>query len=215
MTILILSKTWWRTLVKPEEGEARIERSRGEEIIAPPIPQTVHESSAEGEIERPVAPSFSDTGDDELEDEEPAAEGEEDVLGGGFDLDGGRPMRERGERMPWKSRVENSKDFFATELLYRFDILNPEDRKEIEGRYRIELKGSKGGIWTVLVGETLEILPRKEDAEIVLSLQHRDFLPLVNGDLNPQMALLAQKLKVTGDLRKASQFMLLLTPHVD
>ena len=82
---------------------------------------------------------------------------------------------------------------------------------EVQG-YRIELKGYKGGIWTVDLGDELTVVNRREEAEIVLTMQQRDFIHLVNGEMNPQLLILAQKLKVQGDIRKAVKFENLLVP---
>lgn len=62
------------------------------------------------------------------------------------------------------------------------------------------------------MGENIEIVNRREDTEIVINMQHRDFLSLANGQLNPQLAIFAQKMKIVGDLKKAINFQLLISP---
>lgn len=156
--------------------------------------------------------------EDELElAAEEAAPGIDDPLGSVYDLERGElleraPSHRGHERLPWSSRIQNAKEFFSTEILYRFDILEREDQQLLRGRYRIELKGFKGGIWTIDVGEGLNVVNRREEADIVFTMQQRDFLQLVNGDLNPQLAMLAQKIRIQGDLRQAVAFERILLP---
>ncbi|MBP9838259.1 MAG: SCP2 sterol-binding domain-containing protein, partial [Proteobacteria bacterium] len=111
-----------------------------------------------------------------------------------------------------RTNIYTAKDFFNEEIHYRFDILDDDERKELEGTYRLELKGYQGGVWSVKVGENIEIVNRREDTEIVINMQHRDFLSLANGQLNPQLAIFAQKMKIVGDLKKAINFQLLISP---
>lgn len=161
-----------------------------------------------------------------LDDEESEAEHEDvEVLGnqgeddpfasGVFDLEHGHPFQPsegRGENLPWKSYIDSPKEFLTAEILYRFDILERKDREFIFGTYRLELKGFRGGVWTITVGEQLVVVNRREEAEVTISMQQQDFIQLVNGDLNPQLAIVAEKIKITGDIRKAIAFQKVLAP---
>lgn len=142
---------------------------------------------------------------------------EDDPLATAYDLERGEPLevntrQDAPPRLPWRSEVTNAKEFFATEVLYRFDILELEERSQVAGKYCVELKGSRGGVWTLQLGDEIEVTNRREDADTVLTMQQRDFLAIVNGDLNPQLAILAQKVKVFGDLKRAIMFQSLLAP---
>lgn len=182
----ILSKTWWRSLVKGEAGDPadkdpdELEQLEEEETL---LMQEESDGSEDDSDD-------IDEGSDDFEDEEEVAS----------------------PSMPWRGRVDNAKDFFAGEVIYRYDILGPSDQSRLKGSYRVEVKGNKGGVWTLLVGDQLEVLNRREDAEIVLSIQQREFVQLINGELNPQMAILAQKLRLTGDIKKVALFQSLLSP---
>jgi len=112
------------------------------------------------------------------------------------------------------TKVKTAKDFFATELLDRFDDLLQEEREILKGKYRFELNGYRGGIWTILVDDDVQVINRKEEADIVFTMQQRDFIFLVNGDINPQLAVLAQKLRITGDIKKAAAVQSLLSPEM-
>jgi len=155
------------------------------------------------------AESFTHIGQSEFE--------EDNLDAPAYDLDEGTPLDAlpRANTLPSRTNIKSAKEFFNGEIHYRFDILEDEARAELGGSYRIELKGFQGGIWTVNVGQQVDIVNRREEAEIVLSMQQRDFLQLVNGELNPQLAVFAQKMRVSGDLRKAVAFQAILSPGAE
>ncbi len=186
----ILSKTWWRSFVKTDaDGEKDAEGGAG-----PGEGEELDELDEERELSADGTESDSDE------------EGGEDE----FDED---PFQDEPEpRKVLRNKVDSPKDFFSTELVYRFDILPDTDQHDLRGSYRVEVKGNKGGIWTLIVNEQLEVINRREEAEVVLSLQQRDFMQLVNGDLNPQMAIMAQKIRLSGDVRRGVLFQNLLAP---
>ena len=117
----------------------------------------------------------------------------------------------RGGR-PVSAKIKTAKEFFATEILYRFDVLERDARERVAGSYRVEIKGNKGGVWSMQVGDELNVVNRRDEADLVFVLQHRDFIALVNGDINPQLSLLAQKVRVTGDYRRAVSALSLFAP---
>lgn len=256
MLVAILTKPWWKSLVKgndeeevsdhqpsaeerEEEGAPEsmaveaaevlaasaeeVQEEAGEETPAPRETRRGREGRREGRgnqrrrgERRPVDEREEEEGEEQeetLNAEE--THHDEDPFAPAYDLEHGRPIQERvssGAALPWKSKIKTPKDFFAEELLYRFDILERQDRDELRGKYRVELKGFKGGIWTVDLGDELTVVNRREEAEIVLTMQQKDFIHLVNGEMNPQLLILAQKLKVQGDIRKAVKFENLLVP---
>lgn len=173
---------------------------------------------------RAAAPAESSESDESDDDESFTHDGSEleyetdDPLAPAYDLERGTPLshNKHGEH-DFKSRtkIRSAKEFFNTEILYRYDILDDEDRTSLRGRYRIELKGYQGGVWTIVIAEQMDIVNRREDAEIVFTMQQSDFLHLVNGQLNPQLALFAQKMRVSGDVRQAVHFQNILAPGSD
>jgi hypothetical protein len=161
--------------------------------------------------------------DDELDQDEevfvsPPSEYAEE---GAYDLDGKELSDddyydEDEEKSRVREDIESAKEFFNTEVLYRYDILDDERRAELIGRYRIEIRGDKGGVWTLDVNEkTINVISQREDADLVLMLHHEDFLSIVNGKLNPQIALVSQRVKVSGDSKKASLFQNIMSPMSD
>ena len=195
---------------------------------APEIKVAVEAQVAEPAIDTPPrargnraneapAPDSHEEGDTDFAPEEVTA-GVDDPLAPAYDLEHGEllePAPASRNALPWSSRVQNAKEFFSSEMLYRYDLLEREQQKELKGRYRVELRGFKGGVWTIEIDNELGIVNRREDAEVVLSMQQRDFLQLVNGDLNPQLAILSQKMRVQGDVRRAIALQAILVPSVD
>ena len=67
-------------------------------------------------------------------------------------------------------------------------------------------------MWTLNLGDELDIVNKKEDAEVVLTMRQNDFLKVVNGELNPQLAILGKKIKIIGDTKRGVLFQSLLAP---
>ena len=141
----------------------------------------------------------------------------DDPLGKAYDLECGSPLEDAEESLPWNSDVDTPKEFFSTEILYRFDILTPAEQEELSGRYLLRLKGA--GNWTVDIDKDLSVSSEEntKDSDLAasLSLTEDDFLHLVNGRLNPQLAVLADKIHIKGDIEKAMSFQSLLIPSAN
>jgi len=138
--------------------------------------------------------------------------GVDDPLAPAFDLDRGAPLPMYEDALPWKSKIATAKEFFNTEILYRFDIMDPAAVKPLKGSYRIELDGEGGGTWNLNIDSQLDVSSGDEKADTVLSLHKRDFLNIVNGKLNPQLAILSKKIKVKGKVRQAISLQEILSP---
>jgi len=200
---------------------ATAENAEALPVLAEPAPAIKASAPQKRQPRRSEARS-EDVQDDSQDDDDTGAreqltEGEDDPLAPAYCLEDGELMdeddlEEKPKSIPWSSRIQQSKEFFATELLYRFDLLEREERELLKGSYRVEVRGNNGGIWTVFLDEGLNIVNRREDAEVVFSCQQKDFLQLVNGELNPQLAILAQKVRITGDMKRAVFFQSLLVP---
>ncbi len=199
-------------------------------LAAEPVPAAADETVRLDGAESPAIVEEEDeeeNGHIEEEEEENSAEAEaadgaddlgfvdDDPLAPAYDLERGTLIDKQQSVLPWRSDVRTAKEFFSSELLYRFDILEDEERDKISGKYRIELKGYQGGVWTISVGNDIEVVNRKEDADLVLIMQQRDFLQMVNGRLNPQLAILGSKIRLHGDVKRAVWFQSLLYPSAD
>lgn len=211
-----------------DEGDEGTDEPREPDADAPPAREQSHRGRDRSERRggrshqnRRAAAAEQDDGDEEESFTHEGAEVEyetDDPLAPAYDLERGTPLshNKHGEHdFKAATKVRSAKEFFNSEILYRYDILDDEDRNSLRGRYRIELKGYQGGVWTVFVEDQMEVVNRREDAEIVFTLQQSDFLHLVNGQLNPQLALFAQKMRVQGDIRKAVHFQNVLVPGAE
>lgn len=190
------------------------------EAVATPVEQRPAQETRAQSIE------VEDEEDDDSELEttinkdDDALEGDDDPLAPGYNLEDGKPLRDLDEQqnfpgLPVRASVDSAKEFFKTEFIYRYDLLDDAQRAPKAGRYRFELKGFQGGIWTLILNQDMEIVNRREEADIVYTMQQKDFVHIVNGDINPQLAILAKKLRITGDMRKAINFLDLFVPGVD
>ena len=101
--------------------------------------------------------------------------------------------------------MRSPKEFFNTEILYRFDIVDPVLIPPIKGNYRFDLKKEDGAeSWFVNVNESIDITrDSSEDVDASLEMDETSFLNLVNGSLNPQLAILGKIISYSGDLKKA------------
>lgn len=162
-----------------------------------------------------------DDEDYEVEEVEPLEDDEnlqpiEDTFGTAFDLDHGRPLDEEEEDIPWRSsKVKTAKEFFKTELLYKYDILDDTQREPLKGSLSVELRGKDGGIWTVTFGDDLNIANVAEDSDATISMKHLDFVNLVNGDINPELAKVANKVKFLGNKELARKYYSFILPSRD
>jgi putative sterol carrier protein len=75
----------------------------------------------------------------------------------------------------------------------------------VNATYQFDLTGDGGGTWQVKVGpggaEVSEGAPGP--ANITITMAAGDYLDMINGKLNPQMAFMGGKLKIKGDMSLA------------
>jgi len=162
--------------------------------------------------------SNSEADADEHDETEAITEGEDDPLAQeSFDLEGGERLDRgaQGAGLPFDSRVNDLEVFFQEEALYRFDLLEVEEREMIRGSYCIEVEGKPDACWVLTLAEEIEVSKDKKDVDTTLKASEKDLLEVVNGDLNPQLAIAAKKILVKGDLKRAVAIQTLLSPVVD
>jgi len=81
----------------------------------------------------------------------------------------------------------------------------PEVAQKIKASYQFDLTGDEGGQWAVdLTKEADYVVPGKiENPNVTITMAAKDFVDLVEGRLNGQMAFMTGKLKLKGDMSLA------------
>ena len=82
----------------------------------------------------------------------------------------------------------------------------------INALYQFNLSGDTGGNWIIqLTDEKSEVRQGEDDnAHCVISMSSEDFMGMIGGSLNPQMAFMTGKLRVKGDMGLALKLQSLL-----
>ena len=79
---------------------------------------------------------------------------------------------------------------------------NKDAAKGLNATYQFDLSGDGGGQWyAVIASEQCEVNEGKAPSpSITISMNAKDYLDMVNGKLNGQMAFMTGKLKIAGDM---------------
>ncbi|HET6343352.1 MAG TPA: SCP2 sterol-binding domain-containing protein [Myxococcota bacterium] len=96
----------------------------------------------------------------------------------------------------------------ATDVKSVFEKTIPERLKskpdvvaKVNSTYKFVITGDGGGTWVVDLTQPGGVVKAADsDAKCVITMGSGDFLDLINGKLNPQMAFMGGKLKVAGDM---------------
>jgi putative sterol carrier protein len=99
------------------------------------------------------------------------------------------------------TKISSVKEYFDT-LPTRF---KPDAAKGLKAVFQFELSGDGGGAYSVSVDETaLKIDEGTHSApSITVKMAANDYVKMVNGELNGQMAFMTGKLKVSGNMMLA------------
>ena len=78
----------------------------------------------------------------------------------------------------------------------------PETSKAVNSIYEFNITGDNGGVWTVdLTKEPGVVTPGTTgQAKCTVTCASSDFMNIVAGKMNPQMAFMSGKLKIKGDM---------------
>ncbi len=106
--------------------------------------------------------------------------------------------------------VSTAKEVFDNHLPNRFKT-KPDVVTKINSTYKFVLEGDGGGTWVVdLTKPGGEITNADAPAACTITMTAADFVAMMNGQLNPQMAFMGGKLKVAGDMAMALKLQALL-----
>jgi len=103
------------------------------------------------------------------------------------------------------------KDVFEKHIPERFKV-RPDVVSKINAVYQFNISGPGGGSWSVdCTAPGGKISPgAAPDAKCTVAATDADFLSIVNGKLNPQMAFMSGKLKIQGDMGLAMKLQQIL-----
>ena len=90
---------------------------------------------------------------------------------------------------------------------------NPSVAEKINASYQFELTGDNGGKWAVdLTKKSDFVVPGQiSDPKVTITMSAKDFVDLVEGRLNGQMAFMQGKLKLKGDMSLALKLQQILS----
>jgi putative sterol carrier protein len=99
------------------------------------------------------------------------------------------------------SPVQTVRDVFERHMPERLKA-KPDVVAKINAIYQFNISGDGGGSWAVdCTAPGGAVAPGQSgSARCTVAMAEQDFLNLVNGKLNPQMAFMSGKLKIQGDI---------------
>jgi putative sterol carrier protein len=107
--------------------------------------------------------------------------------------------------------VQSVKDVFERHMPERLRA-KPDVVAKINAVYQFNIAGPNGGAWSVDCTSGGTVSPgTAAGARCTVAMAEGDFLNLVNGKLNPQMAFMSGKLKIQGDMGLAMKLQQILT----
>lgn len=106
--------------------------------------------------------------------------------------------------------VATAREIFESHMPKRLSD-KPDLAQKINTVYKFAVSGDGGGTWLVdLTQGSGKITEADGDAKCTITIAAKDFVDIVNGKLNAQMAFMSGKLKVAGDMGLALKLTALL-----
>jgi putative sterol carrier protein len=112
---------------------------------------------------------------------------------------GGSPARAEEQHM-----ADTPQEYFDVKITKKLTD-NPDFASTINATYQFDLSGDNGGTWVI----DLTSAPGKvsagavENPSCLITMTSQDFMSMVTGKLNPQMAFMTGKLRVKGNMQLA------------
>lgn len=91
------------------------------------------------------------------------------------------------------------KEYFEVSVPKKLED-KPELAQKINAIYQFEISGDDGGTWTVDLVNSKVHEGEDANAKCTVKTKSEDFMKIVNGQLNAQMAFMSGKLKIGGDM---------------
>jgi putative sterol carrier protein len=94
------------------------------------------------------------------------------------------------------------KSYFEEKIAAKVAASAPEEREKINAIYEFNITGEGGGVWTVEITKERGAVEvgSKGNAKCIVTSASPDFMNIVSGKMNPQMAFMSGKLKIKGDM---------------
>jgi putative sterol carrier protein len=94
------------------------------------------------------------------------------------------------------------KSYFEEKIAKKIAASSPEDREKINAIYEFNITGDNGGVWTVEITKDKGLVQAGSNgsAKCIVTSASSDFMNIVAGKMNPQMAFMSGKLKIKGDM---------------
>lgn len=116
-------------------------------------------------------------------------------------------------RPPSRSRPTSAKDLILGHVPERTQYASPHLRVELTGTILIKLKNSTDKFLFDWRGEKAKTEQTQSDeADCTITISESDLMKIANGDLNPQVSMLSEKVKVAGKSSLAIYFFNLIAP---
>ena len=96
---------------------------------------------------------------------------------------------------------QTPKSFFEEKIAQKLKD-KPELSKAVNSTYEFNITGDTGGVWTVDLTQEPGVVAAGSQgaAKCIVTCASNDFMNIVSGKMNAQMAFMSGKLKVKGDM---------------
>lgn len=96
---------------------------------------------------------------------------------------------------------QTPKSFFEEKIAQKLKD-KPETSKAVNSVYEFNITGDNGGVWTVDLTREPGVVTAGATgaAKCTVTCAAPDFMNIVSGKMNPQMAFMSGKLKIKGDM---------------
>jgi len=104
------------------------------------------------------------------------------------------------------------KQYFEEKIVKKLQE-KPDLSKAVNSVYEFNITGDNGGVWTVEITKDKGTVQAGStgNAKCIVTSAAPDFMNIVSGKMNPQMAFMSGKLKIKGDMGLAMKLQKVIT----